>query len=97
MAYVSAVRSKYPRARVLKIDASKAEALPGVWCVLTAADVPNNKVGHIQQDWDVMIAEEHITRCVSAMLSALVVAETEDILNKAKETGQRSIMRSWSR
>ena len=48
MAYVSAVRSKYPRARVLKIDASKAEALPGVLGVLTAADVPNNKVGHIQ-------------------------------------------------
>ena len=64
MAYVSAVRSKYPRARVLKIDASKAEALPGVLGVLTAADVPNNKVGHIQQDWDVMIAEGDITRCV---------------------------------
>ena len=28
--YGSAVRSKYPRARVLSIDTSKAEALPGV-------------------------------------------------------------------
>ena len=36
MAYASAVRSKYPRARVLKIDASKAEVLPGVLGVLTA-------------------------------------------------------------
>ena len=84
MAYVSAVRSKYPRARVLKIDASKAEALPGVLGVLTAADVPNNKVGHIQQDWDVMIAEGDITRCVGDAI-CLVVAETEDILNKAKK------------
>lgn len=73
MAYVSAVRSKYPRARVLKIDASKAEALPGVLGVLTAADVPNNKVGHIQQDWDVMIAEGDITRCVGDAI-CLVVA-----------------------
>ena len=84
MAYVSAVRSKYPRARVLKIDASKAEALSGVLGVLTAADVPNNKVGHIQQDWDVMIAEGDITRCVGDAI-CLVVAETEDILNKAKK------------
>ena len=45
MVHLSAVRSKYPRARVLKIDASKAEALPGVLGVLTAKDVPNNKSG----------------------------------------------------
>ena len=30
LTYASAVRSKYPRARVLSIDTSKAEALPGV-------------------------------------------------------------------
>lgn len=36
MVHLSAVRSKYPRARVLKIHASKAEALPGVLGVLTA-------------------------------------------------------------
>ncbi len=71
------------RARVLKIDASKAEALPGVLGVLTATDVPNNKVGHNQQDWDVMIAEGDITRCVGDAI-CLVVAETEDILNKNK-------------
>ena len=84
MVYVSAVRSKYPRARVLKIDASKAEALPGVLGVLTAADVPNNKVGHIQQDWDVMIAEGNITRCLGDAI-CLVVAENEKILEQAKK------------
>lgn len=84
MAYVSAVRSKYPRARVLKIDASKAEALPGVLGVLTAADVPNNKVGHIQQDWDVMIAEGDITRCIGDAI-CLVVAENETVLGQAKK------------
>ena len=86
MVHLSAVRSKYPRARVLKIDASKAEALPGVLGVLTAKDVPNNKVGHIQQDWDVMIAEGDITRMIGDTI-CVVVAETEEILEKAKANG----------
>lgn len=83
MLHVSAVRTKYPRARVLDIDASEALALDGVVAVLTAEDVPNNKVGHIQQDWDVMIAKGDITRCMGDAI-CLVVAESEEILKKAK-------------
>ena len=83
MVYASAVRSQYPRARVLDIDAGEALALPGVLAVLTAEDVPHNKVGHIQQDWDVMIAKGDITRCVGDAI-CLVVAETEEILKQAK-------------
>ncbi|MCI6172996.1 MAG: molybdopterin-dependent oxidoreductase [Clostridiales bacterium] len=83
MAYASCVRSRYPRARILKIDASRALALPGVLRVLTAKDVPCNKVGHIQQDWDVMIAEGDVTRYVGDAL-CLVVAESPYILAKAK-------------
>ena len=83
MVYASAVRSQYPRARVLDIDAGAALALPGVLAVLTAEDVPHNKVGHIQQDWDVMIARGDITRCVGDAI-CLVVAETEEILKQAK-------------
>lgn len=84
MVHASAVRTKYPRARILDIDSSRAEALDGVIAVLTAGDVPNNKVGHIQQDWDVMIAKGDITRCMGDAI-CLVVAETEDILAKAKK------------
>ncbi|MDL2226446.1 selenium-dependent xanthine dehydrogenase [Deltaproteobacteria bacterium OttesenSCG-928-M10] len=84
MVHASAVRSKYPRARVLNIDAAKALALPGVLAVLTAADVPNNKVGHIQQDWDVLIARGDITRSVGDAI-CLVAAESEDILARAKK------------
>lgn len=83
MLHVSAVRTKYPRARILDIDYSEALKLDGVVAVLTADDVPNNKVGHIQQDWDVMIAKGEITRYVGDAL-CLVVAESEDILKKAK-------------
>ena len=35
MVHASAVRSAYPRARILKIDSSGAEAMPGVLGVLT--------------------------------------------------------------
>ena len=45
MIYGSAVRSQYPRARVLVIHTEEAKALPGVVRVLTAADIPGqNKV-----------------------------------------------------
>ena len=83
MVYASAVRSEYPRARVLSIDAAPALALPGVLAVLTAQDVPNNKVGHIQQDWDVMIAQGDVARCVGDA-ACLVGAESEYILKQAK-------------
>ena len=83
MAHLSAVRSKYARARVLSVDASEALALKGVVGVLMAADVPNNKVGHLQQDWDVMIPVGGVTRCVGDAI-CLVVAETEAILKEAK-------------
>ena len=84
MAHASAVRSQYPRARVLDIDPSAALALPGVLAVLTADDVPHNKVGHLQQDWDVMIAKGDITRCVGDAV-CLVVAENEAVLKQAQE------------
>ncbi|MGP1598085.1 selenium-dependent xanthine dehydrogenase [Peptoanaerobacter stomatis] len=83
MLHVSAVRTKYPRARIVDIDFSEALKLDGVVAVLTAEDVPNNKVGHIQQDWDVMIAKGDITRCMGDAI-CLVVAESEEILKKAK-------------
>ncbi len=85
MAYVSAVRSKYPRAIVKKINKARAESLPGVLGVLTAEDVPNNKVGHVIQDWDVMIAEGDTSRMVGDAI-CLVVAESEYILKQAKES-----------
>lgn len=84
MVHASALRSKYPRAKVLNIDASKALAMDGVLAVFTAEDVPSNKVGHIIQDWDVMIAKGDITRYVGDAI-CLVVAEDEEILKAAKE------------
>ena len=84
MAYASCVRSDYPRAVVKKINKAKAESLPGVLGVLTAEDVPVNKVGHIQQDWDVFIAEGDTTRMMGDAV-CMVVAESKYILEEAKK------------
>lgn len=84
LVYASAVRSAHPRAKVLAIHTEKALATDGVLGILDAKDVPVNKVGHIQQDWDVFIAEGDITRYVGDAI-CLVVAETEEALEKAKK------------
>lgn len=84
MLYVKAVRSKYPRALINKIDISKAEAHPECAKILLAKDVPNNVIGHIKQDWDVMIAEGGTTRYVGDAL-ALVAVYHKDKLDEVCE------------
>ena len=81
MIYAKAVRSKYPRAVVNKIDISKAQAHPDCVKILLAKDVPNNFTGHIKQDWDVMIAEGGTTRYVGDAL-ALVATFHKDKLEE---------------
>ena len=85
MCHGSAVRSAYPRAKVLAIHTEEAKALPGVVAVFTADDIPGNKVvGHLFKDWDTMIGVGEITRFLGDAI-ALVVAETPEILEQAKK------------
>lgn len=79
MIYAKALRSKYPRAVVNKIDASKALAHPDCVRVLTAKDVPNNKTGHIVNDWDVMIAEGDTTRYIGDALALVATTKPESL------------------
>ena len=75
--------SEHPRARIVRIDTSKAEALEGVVRVFTAKDIPGNrKVGIVVNDWDMYIAEGEITRYIGDVL-AMVVAETKSISREA--------------
>ena len=84
MLYASAVRSRYPRARVLAIHTEEAKALPGVAGVFTAEDIPGkNKVGHLQKDWDTMIPVGGITHYLGDAV-CIVAAETPEILTQAK-------------
>ena len=79
MLYAKAVFSKYPRARIDRIDVSKAQAHPDCVKVLTKADVPCNKIGHIKQDWDVMMGEGDITRYVGNVLAVVATDKKEKL------------------
>ena len=77
--------SDYPKAKVIKIDTSEAEALEGVVRVFTAKDIPGEKkVGLILQDWPVMIDEGETTHYIGDVIAG-VVAETDTIARKAVE------------
>ncbi len=85
MCYGSAVRSKYPRARVLSIDTSAAKALPGVVCVLTAEDIPGtNYIGHLKKDQPTLIPVGEITHYLGDAI-ALVCAKDRETLEAAKK------------
>lgn len=85
MCYGSALRSKYPRARVVSIDASAAKALPGVVAVLTAEDIPGeNKIGHLKHDQYTLIPVGGLTHYLGDAV-ALVVAEDMELVEKAKK------------
>jgi xanthine dehydrogenase molybdenum-binding subunit len=76
MLHAAVVLSKHPRARVSRIDVTRALAKPGVERVLTAMDVPGARhVGLIVNDWPIFVAEGEITHCVGDVI-ALVVADT---------------------
>ena len=75
-------------ARVLAIDTTEAEALPGVAGIFTAKDVPVNEYGLVTKDQPVLcgpgstIPGADIVRCYMDMV-AVVVAETEAIAAEA--------------
>ncbi len=85
MCYGTALRSKYPRARVLSIDTTAAKALPGVIDVFTAADIPGeNKIGHLKHDQYTMIPVGGLTHYMGDAI-ALVAAEDMETAEKAKK------------
>ncbi len=64
--------SDHPRATVRRIDTRRALAAPGVVAVVTAADVPGDRiVGLISHDWPVFVAEGETTRFVGDVLAAV--------------------------
>ena len=85
MLYGGAVRSKYPRAKVISIDKTKAINLAGVKAVITADDIPGkNQIGHIKKDWYTLIPVGGITHYLGDAV-CIVVAENTKILEEAKK------------
>ncbi|NUP88909.1 MAG: molybdopterin-dependent oxidoreductase [Candidatus Sumerlaeia bacterium] len=75
------LRAAHPHARITRIDTAKAEALPGVVCVLTHRHVRGlNRFGIAQPDMPVL-CEDKVRYVGDAV--ALVAAETEEIAKDA--------------
>ena len=79
-----------PHARVLRIDTSEAEAVPGVVAIFTAQDVPVNEYGLQTPDQPVLCGpgsskpDADVVRFVGDQV-AVVVAETERAAARARD------------
>src|SRR3972149_343019 len=63
------LRSKYPHAKILNIDTTKAERLPGVKAIITARDAPDVKYGFAIKDQTIFAREKvrHLGEPVAAV------------------------------
>ncbi len=83
MLHVVALRSKYPRGRLLSLDLEAAKAYPGVAAVITAADIPGSHiVGHLVKDWLAMLPVGEVNHFLGDAV-ALVAADTREIAEEA--------------
>ena len=79
------LRSRYPHARILSIDTSKAEALPGVKGVVTWKDAPDLKLGFYLEDWRFFAKEKvHYLGDVVAAVAATDPDIAEEALDLIK-------------
>lgn len=77
------LRAAHPHARIVAIDTSRAQQVPGVVGIFTAKDIPGkNAVGVVSQDMPVLCGD--IVRCVGDAV-AVVAAETEEAARRAQE------------
>jgi xanthine dehydrogenase molybdopterin-binding subunit B len=66
----------HPRARVVRIDTTRAAAHPGVIAVATYRDVPGQRwYGLIKQDWPGFVAEGEEVRYVGDVLAAVAAVD----------------------
>jgi nicotinate dehydrogenase large molybdopterin subunit len=90
MLHARIVRSQLPSARITGIDVSAARSLPGVAAVLTAADVPRNRIVEMASgglaEFEVampVLAEDRVRYTGEPV--ALVAAATQQIADEAAE------------
>lgn len=81
--YGKILRSPYPHAKIVNIDAEKTRSLPGVVCVITAANTPQKMfLGMGGPFQDKMALESEKVRYIGDEVAA-VAAETEEIAEEA--------------
>ncbi len=83
MLHARALRAMVPHAIVTRLDVTRAQRLPGVHAVLTAADVPGRKNhGLVTFDWPVLVGVGEKVRTVGDAV-AIVAADTREIATEA--------------
>lgn len=83
MLYLKIKRATHPHAYLRKLDLSKAEKLPGVVRIITAADIPQVKnFGLIIKDQPVLVGIGQKMRYMGDAL-AMVIAENKEVASKA--------------
>jgi len=82
MLHAKVLRSPYPHAKIVSIDTSKAEQLPGVMCVVTGKDAPEKRTGSAILDQPVL-ARDVVTAVGDPV--AAVAARSLDIAEEAME------------
>ena len=75
MLQVRFVKSPLAHARVISIDTSAAEALPGVVAVITHADVPDTRVGEVVMDQRLFAKEK--VRYVGDIVAGVAAEDLE--------------------
>jgi CO/xanthine dehydrogenase Mo-binding subunit len=79
--YGKVLRAKYPHAKILRIDVSKAYKLDGVEAVLTAKDIPGEKVFGVVVKNQAILAQDRVRYLGDGV--ALVAAKTKEIAEQA--------------
>ena len=91
MLYGGILYSKHAHAKILKLDTTRAERLPGVAAVITAADVPNNfrfgimkdnpplKGGRVRSTRDEIAAVAAVSAEIAAAALELIEVEYEEL------------------
>jgi len=83
MLYLKIKRASHPHAYLRRIDINKAEKLPGLVKIITAADIPQVKnFGLIIKDQPVLVGIGQKMRYMGDTL-AIVIAETKEVASKA--------------
>ncbi len=80
MLWCKIVRSTRPHARLLRVDTSRARAIPGVHAVITADDIPDRRWGRALEDMPVLARGK--VRFIGEPVAA-VAAEDPDIAEAA--------------
>jgi hypothetical protein len=93
------LRSPLPHAKILRIDTSKADRLPGVKAVITADDTPGIKFSSVRELADKLPLAREKVRFIGDEVAAVAAADPEvaeeglrELVTQVRETTQKTLI-----